>query len=277
MTVVLIVALLVAGISLYDYFSARDWQQVTSADRNEIVFADRNKEYGAYTMRRDYDKRMVIILVSFIASIGLTFGIFSYIKSLPVELPPPPPKIDIITIEATKDKEELPPPPPEPPVPVVEKLLAFPPPVIVDKEVETEMKTQEDVADTKVSTKDQEGETGFNAETGPTETVVEAPKAEPIYDVVEEDAVFPGGDPRDYVSSHFNSDAAQDVQGRLIIRFAVELDGSISNVEVVRGLSPEANREAMRVIRSMPRWKPGRNNGKAVRSRFTLPIEFVGE
>ena len=93
-----------------------------------------------------------------------------------------------------------------------------------------------------------------------------------IYESIEQDAEFPGGKPSDFVSTHFNPDAAADVEGKIIVRFVVELDGSISNIELARGLSPEANREAIRVVRSMPRWKPGKNNGKAVRSRFSLPI-----
>ena len=276
MTVVLIVALIVAGISLYDYFSARNWQQVTSADRNEIVFADRNKEYGAYTLRRDYDKRMVIILVSFIATLALSFGIFAYVKSIPEEVIEIKP-VDVSTIPPAKPEEELPPPPPEPPVPVLEKLTQFLPPVIVNEEVDEVPPIQENLEDKKISTINQEGsDDSFNASVGPAETVVEAPKVEQIYEAVEEDAEFPGGKPSDFVSSHFNPDAAADVEGKIIVRFVVELDGSISNVEVARGLSPEANREAIRVIRSMPRWKPGKNNGKAVRSRFSLPI-LIGE
>ena len=276
MTVVIIVALLVAGISLFDYFSARNWQQVTSADRNEIVFADRNKEYGAYTLRRDYDKRMVIILVSFIATLGLSFGIYSYIKSIPEEVVEIIP-VDVTTIPPAKPEEELPPPPPEPPVPVLEKLTQFLPPVIVNEEVDEVPPIQENLEDKKISTINQEGsDDSFNATVGPVETVVEAPKVEQIYEAVEEDAEFPGGKPSDFVSAHFNPDAASDVEGKIIVRFVVELDGSISNVEVARGLSPEANREAVRVVRSMPRWKPGKNNGKAVRSRFSLPI-LIGE
>ena len=276
MTVVLIVALLVAGISLYDYFSARNWQQVTSADRNEIVFADRNKEYGAYTLRRDYDKRMVIILVSFVATLALSFGIFAYLKSIPEEVIEIKP-VDVSTIPPAKPEEELPPPPPEPPVPILEKLTQFLPPVIVNEEVDEVPPIQENLEDKKISTINQEGsDDSFNASVGPAETVVEAPKVEQIYEAVEEDAEFPGGKPSDFVSSHFNPDAAADVEGKIIVRFVVELDGSISNVDVARGLSPEANREAIRVIRSMPRWKPGKNNGKAVRSRFSLPI-LIGE
>ena len=276
MTVVLIVALLVAGISLYDYFSARNWQQVTSADRNEIVFADRNKEYGAYTLRRDYDKRMVIILVSFVATLALSFGIFAYLKSIPEEVIEIKP-VDVSTIPPAKPEEELPPPPPEPPVPILEKLTQFLPPVIVNEEVDEVPPIQENLEDKKISTINQEGsDDSFNASVGPAETVVEAPKVEQIYEAVEEDAEFPGGKPSDFVRSHFNPDAAADVEGKIIVRFVVELDGSISNVDVARGLSPEANREAIRVIRSMPRWKPGKNNGKAVRSRFSLPI-LIGE
>ena len=276
MTVVLIVALIVAGISLYDYFSARNWQQVTSADRNEIVFADRNKEYGAYTLRRDYDKRMVIILVSFVATLALSFGIFAYLKSIPEEVIEIKP-VDVSTIPPAKPEEELPPPPPEPPVPILEKLTQFLPPVIVNEEVDEVPPIQENLEDKKISTINQEGsDDSFNASVGPAETVVEAPKVEQIYEAVEEDAEFPGGKPSDFVSSHFNPDAAADVEGKIIVRFVVELDGSISNVDVARGLSPEANREAIRVIRSMPRWKPGKNNGKAVRSRFSLPI-LIGE
>ena len=268
--------MIVAGISLYDYFSARDWQQVTSADRNEIVFADRNKEYGAYTLRRDYDKRMVIILVSFIATLALSFGIFAYVKSIPEEVIEIKP-VDVSTIPPAKPEEELPPPPPEPPVPVLEKLTQFLPPVIVNEEVDEVPPIQENLEDKKISTINQEGsDDSFNASVGPAETVVEAPKVEQIYEAVEEDAEFPGGKPSDFVSSHFNPDAAADVEGKIIVRFVVELDGSISNVDVARGLSPEANREAIRVIRSMPRWKPGKNNGKAVRSRFSLPI-LIGE
>jgi protein TonB len=275
MTVVLIVALIVAGISLYDYFSARDWQQVTSSDRNEIVFADRNKEYGAYTMRRDYDKRMVIILVSFVATIGLTFGIFNYIKSIPEEVVEIKP-VDVTTIPPAKPEEDLPPPPPEPPVPEVEKLVAFPPPVIVDIEVDTEPKTQQDVESTTVSTKDQAGsDDSFNAVVGPTETVVEAPKEEPILDGVEEDAVF-SGSVEGFINQHINIDNLDEAVGTIYVKFCVEKDGTVSNVSVLKGIGPNANKEAMRIVKLM-RWTPGKNRGKVVRSFFTLPIKIDPE
>jgi len=64
------------------------------------------------------------------------------------------------------------------------------------------------------------------------------------------------------------------IQGRVICNFVVERDGSITDVQVVRGVDPSLDREAVRVIQSMPRWKPGMQRGKAVRVRFTLPVVF---
>ena len=276
MTVVIIVALIVAGISLYDYFSARNWQQVTSSDRNEIVFADRNKEYGAYTMRRDYDKRMVIILVSFIATLGLSFGIFSYIKSIPEDIPEIKP-VDVTTIPPAKPDEELPPPPPEPPVPEVEKLVAFPPPVIVDVEVDTEPKTQQDVESTTVSTKDQEGaDDSFNAAVGPATTEVEAPKVEPILDAVEEDAVY-AGNVQAFISSNIIAENLDEANGTIYVKFCVEKDGQLSNISIRKGIGVAADKEAIRIVRLMRGWSAGKQNGKAVRSWYTLPIKIVTE
>ena len=93
-----------------------------------------------------------------------------------------------------------------------------------------------------------------------------------IYEAVNQDAEFPGGRPSDYIASHFNPDVVAELEGKIIVRFVVEKDGSISNVEIARGLSQESSEETIRVMRSMPKWKPGKNGGVPVRSRFSLPI-----
>ena len=67
---------------------------------------------------------------------------------------------------------------------------------------------------------------------------------------------------------------ANDIQGRVIVRFVIERDGSISEVTVVRGVHEELDREAVRVVKSMPKWQPGKNNGQAVRCYFNLPVIF---
>ena len=80
-----IVILLVAGISLYEYFSAKSWQQITSAERNELVFEDRNHEYGAYQIRSNYSRNLILVMAGVILFIGTTFGIYKLIMNLPQE------------------------------------------------------------------------------------------------------------------------------------------------------------------------------------------------
>ena len=282
MTVIICVALVVAGVSLYDYFAARRWQQVTSSDRNEIVFANRNKEYGAYILRRDYDKRMVLIMVGVATTIGLTFGIFTYIKNMPEEVIEEP-KVDTTNIAIPAPPEEdLPPPPKEELPPPEERTIAFPPPVIVDIPVEDEVPTQEAIADTKASTKTVETDNeSWSSETGPTEEkpqVVET-KEEEILEFIDEDAGFPGGPAamQQWISKNVQDPQSAielGEQGKVYVSFVVEPDGAISNVVVERGVSDDLDREANRVVRAMPRWKPGKNNGKSIRFRCRLPIAF---
>ncbi|MGM0479571.1 MAG: energy transducer TonB [Bacteroidota bacterium] len=103
-----------------------------------------------------------------------------------------------------------------------------------------------------------------------------------VYEFPDEHSQFPGGPDKlnRYISSHVNypEDAQQKgVQGKVYVAFIVEKNGSISNVEIVRGVSASINEEAMRVIRSMPDWKPALKDGLIVRSRARVPINFVLE
>ena len=99
------------------------------------------------------------------------------------------------------------------------------------------------------------------------------------YDVVEEMPSFPGGQGAlmSYLNNHVEYPAvAQEngVQGRVIISFIVEADGRIGEVEVARSVDPSLDSEAVRVVKSMPRWNPGKQNGKYVRVKYTVPIVF---
>ena len=283
MGVILGVALVVALISLYDYFSARRWQQVTSVERNDIVFVNRNKEYGAYVIRKNYDKRMVIIMISVISTIGLSYGTFMFIKNLPEEVIEEP-KIDTANIAIPAPPEEdLPPPPKEEIPPPEERTIAFPPPVIVDIPVDDEVPTQETIADTKASTKTVESDNeNWSADTGPKEEkpeVVEK-KEEEILEFIDEDASFIGGPSamQAWIAKNVRYPEASiqlGEQGKVYVSFVVEPDGSISNVIVERGVSDDLDKEAKRVIRAMPHWKPGKNNAKSVRARCRFPVNFV--
>ena len=114
------------------------------------------------------------------------------------------------------------------------------------------------------------------------ETVAQPePKPEPekVFEVVEQMPSFPGGDKAlmDFLSNNVKYPVvAQEngVQGRVVISFVVEKDGSITDVRVVRSVDPSLDKEAARVVKSMPRWIPGKQNGAAVRVKYNVPVSF---
>lgn len=115
--------------------------------------------------------------------------------------------------------------------------------------------------------------------TGPVGPVVEADDDDRIYEMVEENAQFPGGDAEcfKWLSEHIKYPSIcveQGVQGRVFVNFVVNRDGSIVDVKTVRSPDPNLTKEAERVVKLMPKWKPARQGNKTVRSRFTLPVMF---
>ena len=139
-----------------------------------------------------------------------------------------------------------------------------------------------------VGTEDKEGVKDRTVEAVRSEITVAAPPPPPapkpevatkVFDVVEEMPSFPGGNVA--LMSYLNGNTkypvvAQEngVQGKVIISFVVERDGSISDVKVARSVDPSLDREAQRVVKSMPRWTPGKQNGQTVRVKYTVPVVF---
>ena len=121
--------------------------------------------------------------------------------------------------------------------------------------------------------------------TGPTlkETLLEvAPKPEEAFVVVEQQPEFPGGLRAlgDYMSKTLRyprSAASAGVSGRVFVSFVVNTDGSLTDVAVLKGIGFGCDEEALRVVRQMPRWKPGKQSGRAVRVKYNLPISFALE
>ena len=115
--------------------------------------------------------------------------------------------------------------------------------------------------------------------TGPVGPVVEADDDDRIYDVVEQNAQFPGGDAEcmKWLAENLKYPSIcqeQGIQGRVIVQFVVNTDGSIVDANVVKSVNPHLDKEALRVVGTMPKWQPGKQRGKAVRVRFTLPVNF---
>jgi len=246
----------------------------------DIVFANRNKEYGAYDLRKKYRRFVIIafcISFSIIGSAVVAPLIQAYYnknkKTIRID------KSTTAELENMNKDEEAPPPPPPPPPPpaAMQAQVAFVAPKVVDSvKEEVEMKTMDD----------QKAE--VVAEAPPTDltTVVEEKKPEivqdePAFIVVEENATFKGGDLgafRNDVQGKlaYPQQAAENgSEGRVFIQFAVNSRGDVCDVKVLRSAGdPLLDAEAVRVIKASPKWIPAKQSGAAVKQQFTIPITF---
>ena len=112
------------------------------------------------------------------------------------------------------------------------------------------------------------------------DSIPEREFADKVYDVVDEHPHFPGGNGAllDWLSKniHYTSGCAS-IQGRVVVSFFVEPDGSLSDIELVRKVAPELDEEVLRVVKAMPKWIPASQNNKPIRAKFTMPITFRSE
>jgi periplasmic protein TonB len=195
------------------------------------------------------------------------------------------PKLDMtqFSMNAPKIEEPLDPPKQEE-IPPMEKTIQFLPPVVLDDAKEEDIPTQEEIKDVKAGEEDNDKENdGFVPPKEEEKKPEPEPEKEPeIFKYVEEDAEFPGGmgEMRKYLAENIvypQTAKELDIQGKCYLTFVVSSQGNISNVTVVRGVPdcPECDKEAVRVIRNMPKWKPGKNGGKAVNCHFNLPVTFT--
>lgn len=267
-----------------------------SNDWVDLVFEGRNKSYGAYRLRRSTTKRNIIAIISVLILVVACFVILT-VKNI-VDNQRAKVAVTQVTelsalnqpkkkAEVKQKKIEI--KQPEKVVERVKSSIKFTAPVIKkDEEVkpEEELKTQDELMNTKVAigTFDVKGNDDANGEVLKAKEVIaqpEPPKEEEnkVFEVVEQMPAFPGGDAElmKYLreNTHYPTIAAENgVQGRVVVGFVVEKDGSITDVKVIKSQDPSLDREAARVVKSMPRWIPGKQNGSAVRVKFQVPVTF---
>lgn len=267
----------------------------------EMVFAGKNKEYGAYQLRKGTSGRNIKALLILVIAAALVGGFLAwkvieqkqaeeqqaYMEAMELAKLQQQAKKEEKKKEPVKPKIE-----PKKEIPVARETQKFTAPVIKKDELvkaENQVK-QMDKLDEKVAvgTENKEGTKDRLAEAVRSDIAVAAPPPPPapkpevsnkVFDVVEEMPHFPGGAAalQAFLSSNTKYPVvAQEngVQGRVIVSFVVERDGSITDVRVVRSVDPSLDREASRVVRSMPRWSPGKQNGSAVRVKYTVPVVF---
>jgi periplasmic protein TonB len=255
----------------------------------DLVFEDRNQEYGAFIFRKLSNRRhftaLMIASALFILAISSPVIIKSIIpksKEKHVEIT----TLANLKLEDNKPKEkiieDLPPPPP------LKSSIKFTPPVIkADKEVNEEQlpKTQEELQQSKlaISTADVKGNDENGKLIGEVDnlkkTVAQEEEIKPFL-IVEQMPQFPGGDEEALKfikeNTHYPQMAKETgISGTVFVEFVVGKDGRISNVRILRGIGGGCDEEAVRVVKSMPTWKPGKQNGIAVPVFFKLPIKFT--
>jgi protein TonB len=268
-------------------------RSILTADYLDIIFDNRNKAYGGYELRKNYSQRATKAVGLVLSTLLLAVGVHSFtsglktqehinapltgdhtLANIPVDMTPPPVKI-------------------EPPKPAAAAMQAATiavsvPKVVPDNKVTEAPPTVADMKGKEIGTVNSAGNGGTEAATKliagtggggemPTGTVESFPAADKIVEYVEQMPQF-DGDMNKYLSENIQyPEMARDanVSGRVVIKFVVNEDGSISNAHVVKGIGGGCEEEAMRVINSMPRWKPGKSNGKAVKVYFTLPVKFT--
>ena len=249
-------------------------------ERVELVFEQRNKLYGGYELRRDYTTRVVYALIISIIGIALLVAIPKLVSVLTKEDAGIKEKMTdvLVMLEPPPiDKTAPPPPPVIPPPPVRETIKFTPPKVVKDEEVDEPPPTVDQVKETQVSTKTVEGDKDLIDL--PPENPVVGDEEGKIFLFVEEMPSFPGGESKmvEFIQKNTKYPPVareNGIQGRVYVNFVVDKDGKVKDAKVVRGIGGGCDEEALRVIRSMPEWKPGRQNGRNVLVQFNLPVSF---
>ena len=268
---------------------------LVSNDWCDLVFEGKNKEYGAYKLRKCTSKRNIFALIVILLATVLLFLGVSIVRM--VEAAQKDKYTDAVELSAIAEtkkkpevKKEVVKVEPKKVVEQVKNSIKFTPPVIKkDSEVkpEEELKQQDDLSKTKTDIG------AINVTNGSDEGVVmkldekikepEPVKADPVenkvFDVVEQQPSFPGGPAA--LNSWLRENikypvvaAENGVEGRVTVQFVVERDGSVSGAHVVKSVDPSLDKEALRVVSRMPKWIPGKQNGQSVRVKFFVPVTF---
>ncbi|MBD5270156.1 MAG: TonB family protein [Bacteroides sp.] len=278
---------------------------LTSKEWRDLVFAGKNTEFGAYQLRKNSDRRhnmaVLFTLVGLVIIFILLFGWSKYsdyrAEQEAIALQEEREKMAAAELLAEEQQEEAPEEQQE------EQKFEQDIPEVPEEVLATVQVTQIAIVDeVKNAVMDMDDQMQDNTARGVVTVegsddadkfqavheqvrVVEEPKPEPkpkedeIFVAVEQQAEFPGGMAAlmKWLSNNIRyPEAAQqnDIQGRVIVKFVVEKDGSIGTATILKGVDKDLDREALRVVKKMPKWQPGKNNGQAVRSYFNLPVTF---
>jgi len=271
-----------------------DVNKILSADILDIIFEGRNKQYGAYELRKTYNNRLrnallataALCLILFLGSLLANSLGSDKDKKLNVN------DVQLEEVKQEEKKNEPPPPPPPPKVepPKVEMAKFTPPKIVKDEEVKEDEKPPEveKLEDTKIGTANQEGVKDDGIVAPPVEDkggVVEAPKEDEdkVFTKVEVEAAFPGGDGawKKFIEREIskNIDELQEAgqAGTCLVQFVVDKEGNVSDVEALTMKGTKLAEVCVNAIKRGPKWTPAVQNGRNVKAYRKQPVSFVIE
>jgi protein TonB len=267
--------------------------KILSADLLDLVFEDRNKDYGAYQLRKTYNKRIRNALI-ITASVALLALLGSFLANT-LNSGTKKDKISEVTLQNINQEEEKkpepPPPPPKQEPPKVEMTKFTPPKIVKDEEVKKDEipPEQKELQDTKIDVQNQEGVKDEGIAT-PTQIdegkqVIEEKKEDDenkVFEKVEVEASYPGGEGawRKFLEKNLNGQVASDngaPEGSYTvwIQFIVDKEGNVSDIKPQTSIGYGLEQEAVRVLKKATKWVPAIQNGRNVKAYRKQPITFV--
>lgn len=277
---------------------------LTSKEWRDLVFEGKNQEFGAYQLRKSSDKRhnlaMLYVLIGLAVVAAILFSLNMY-NDYRAEIEAAEAKEraekmsaaqlaqmeEVEEVEEEVEEQRFEQPEIEVPQEVLATVQVTQIAIVDAEEVKNEVMDMEAQQEdnTARGVVNQEGSDDADKFQAVAEQVVvkepdlEPVKEEEIFVAVEQQPEFPGGTAAlmKWLASNvrYPQMALENgISGRVIVKFVVEKDGSVSGVTLVRGVDKDLDREAIRVVKSMPKWQPGKNNGQAVRCYFNLPVNF---
>lgn len=244
---------------------------------DDIVFEKRNQEYGAYRLRKKYNRNVMIgVLIGII--IICTAVITPYLNAKALENKKKRAERQVeIKMENLDQPQETAPPPPPPPPPPAETVaqIRYVAPVVVDSVKPEDIKQLMTADQAQVEVKNEE----VTVQTEVQEEVKEEEAPVEVFVVVEEMPTFPGGEKAlmDFINGNIvypEIAKENNIQGRVILRFCVTYKGAVDQVQILKPVDAALDNEAIRVIKMLPAWKPGKQGGKPVNVWYSVPVTF---
>lgn len=260
---------------------------------DDIVFAHRNRDYGAYQLRQSYPKTLrKALLIGIAVFLGMFLLPTLYFQWKPAVHSPSYREVNLSDLKIEKIEKVIPP---------VEKPKPLPPQQATQRYVMPEVMTQppreeppppiqtlENAApaqNTQIGTGDAETVVAPPEDLSISDNakIIEKPAEEPLWSgAIEIQPEFPGGlrAMSEFLAKNlkYPSPAQRSgIQGKVYLSFVIDTDGALADIQVVRGIGFGCDEEAIRVLKLMPQWKPGRQSGRAVKVKFSMPVVFVLE